>query len=149
MPARISLDAYPGRSFAGTVRRIAPYVVDVEKQARTVDIEVNFADPADTDPLLIGYSADVEVILETREDALRVPTEALLEGHRLLVFDEDDGVLEARSVETGIASWQFTEIATGVSAGERIVLSVAREGVREGVAAVPEVGPPASRFDPP
>ena len=44
-PVRITLDALPGRSFAGTVRRIAPYVTAVEKQARTVEIEVDFADP--------------------------------------------------------------------------------------------------------
>ena len=138
MPVRISLDAYPGRTFPGTVRRIAPYVIDVEKQARTVDVEVNFLDPADSAELLIGYSADIEIVLETRDDTLRVPTESLLEGNRLLVYDADEGVLEGRSVEIGIANWQFTEVATGVAAGERVVLSVAREGVGEGVDAVPE-----------
>ena len=136
MPARITLDAYPGRSFAGRVRRIAPYVVDVEKQARTVDVEVEFDDRADTNDLLIGYSADIEVVLETRDDRLRVPTESLLEGKRVLVLD--GAVLARRDVETGIANWQFTEITRGVDAGERVVLSVAREGVRDGAAAVPD-----------
>ena len=138
MPTRITLDAYPGRSFAGTVRRIAPYVVDVEKQARTVDVEVNFADAADTQDLLIGYSADIEVVLATRDDALRIPTEALLDGNRLLVFDAGSGLVKARPVKTGIANWQFSEITDGVTAGERIVLSVAREGVHDGVRAVVE-----------
>lgn len=138
MPARITLDAYPGRSFAGSVRRVAPYVLDVEKQARTVDVEVSFRDPGDTEALLIGYSADIEIVLEARDDRLRIPTEALLEGKRVLVFDADDGVLVARDVETGIANWQFTEIAHGIAAGERVVLSIAREGVRDGAAAVAE-----------
>ena len=136
MPARVTLDAYPGRSFAGRVRRIAPYVVDVEKQARTVDVEVEFADAADTENLLIGYSADIEVVLDTRDDRLRVPTESLLEGKRVLVLG--DGTLESREVKTGIANWQFTEIAGGVEAGERVVLSVGREGVHDGAAAVPD-----------
>lgn len=136
MLARLTLDAYPGRSFTGRVRRIAPYVVDVEKQARTVDVEVDFVDAADTEDLLIGYSADIEVVLETRDDRLRVPTEALLEGRRVLVLA--DGVLESRDVRTGIANWQFTEIVDGAAAGERVVLSVAREGVRDGAAAVPD-----------
>lgn len=138
MPARISLDAYPGRTFAGTVRRIAPYVVDVEKQARTVDVEVHFTDAGEPEQLLIGYSADIEIVLETRDDALRVPTETLLEGNRLLVFDADGGVLVARDIATGIANWQFTEVERGVAAGERVVVSVAREGVADGVAAIPE-----------
>lgn len=136
MPARISLDAFPGRSFTGRVRRIAPYVVDVEKQARTVDVEVDFVEPGDTADLLIGYSADIEVVLETRDDRLRVPTEALLEGKRVLVLG--DGALASRDVEPGIANWQFTEVTRGLDEGERVVLSVAREGVRDGVAAVPD-----------
>ncbi|MBY0279830.1 efflux RND transporter periplasmic adaptor subunit, partial [Candidatus Binatia bacterium] len=139
MPARITLDAFPGRSFPGRVRRIAPYVVDVEKQARTVDVEVDFLDPGDTADLLIGYSADIEVVLETRDDRLRIPTESLLEGKRVLVLL--DGALASRDVETGIANWQFTEITRGVEQGERVVLSVAREGVRDGVAAVPDESP--------
>jgi HlyD family secretion protein len=140
LPARITLDAYPGRTFAGRVRRIAPYVLDVEKQARTVDVEVVFTDPADTETLLIGYSADIEVVLDTRDDGLRVPTEALLDGKRVLVLDPDDDVLVERDVATGIANWQFTEVTRGVDAGERVVLSVAREGVRAGASAVIEDG---------
>lgn len=140
MPARITLDAYPGRTFPGRVRRIAPYVLDVEKQARTVDVEVVFSEPADTETLLIGYSADIEVVLHAREDGLRVPTEALLEGKRVLVFDPEDEVLVEREVETGIANWQFTEVTHGVDAGERVVLSVAREGVRDGASAVVDDG---------
>ena len=45
MPARITLDAFPASTFAGHVRRIAPYVLGVEKQARTVEVEVEFDDP--------------------------------------------------------------------------------------------------------
>jgi HlyD family secretion protein len=45
-PVRISLDALPRQSFPGKVRRVAPYVSAVEKQARTVDIEATFDDPA-------------------------------------------------------------------------------------------------------
>ena len=66
-PVRITLDALPGRSFAGKVRRIAPYVTAVEKQARTVEIEVDFDDPQSAGRLLVGYSADVEVILDVRQ----------------------------------------------------------------------------------
>ena len=58
MPVRITLDAFPNESFAGQVRRIAPYVLEVEKQARTVDVEADFTNPADYSRLLAGYSAD-------------------------------------------------------------------------------------------
>jgi HlyD family secretion protein len=87
-PVRISLDALPGRSFAGKVRRIAPYVSAVEKQARTVEIEVDFDDPRSAGRLLVGYSADVEVILDVRHDVLRVPSSALLRGERVLLLQD-------------------------------------------------------------
>jgi HlyD family secretion protein len=142
MPARVTLDAFPGRSFAGHVRRIAPYVTEVEKQARTVDVEVEIDDRKDTEELLIGYSADIEVVLETRDDRLRVPTESLLEGKRVLVLE--NGILARHDVEVGITNWQFSEITRGVDAGDAVVLSVAREGVHEGVRAVPDETAPTT-----
>ena len=42
MEARVIMDAFGDKHFAGRVRRIAPYVLDLEKQARTVDVEVEF-----------------------------------------------------------------------------------------------------------
>jgi HlyD family secretion protein len=96
-----------------------------------VDVEVNFADPKGADGLLVGYSADVEVILEVRDNTLRVPTAALQEGGRLLVVGSDN-VLESRTVQTGVANWEFTEVLGGVNAGERIVTSLEREGVKAG-----------------
>jgi HlyD family secretion protein len=131
-PVRISLDALPGRSFPGTVRRVAPYVSAVEKQARTVDIEATFDDPAAAGRLLVGYSADVEVILAVRDAVLRVPTSALLEGNRVLVA-QADGLLAERRVRTGLANWEYTEVSEGLQAGERVVTSLERAGVRAGV----------------
>ncbi|MDH5539857.1 MAG: efflux RND transporter periplasmic adaptor subunit, partial [Rhizobacter sp.] len=86
-PVRISLDALPGRAFPGRVRRIAPYVTAVEKQARTVEVEATFDDPKAAGRLLVGYSADVEVILRRRDDVVRVPTSALLPGSRVLLIE--------------------------------------------------------------
>ena len=137
LPARISLDAFPGRKFPGHVRRVAPYVLDREKQARTVEIEAEFENPEGTG-LLTGYSADVEVVLAERADALRVPSSVILPDHKVYVFDAASGKLVARPVETGVANWEFTEIVGGLSAGERVVSSIDRAGVRDGAAAVAE-----------
>ncbi len=128
---RISLDALPKRSFAGKVRRVAPYVSAVEKQARTVDIEATFDDPAAPGKLLVGYSADVEVILAVRTQVLRVPTSALLEGGRVLVAG-DDGRLQERTIRPGLANWEFTEVLDGLQPGERVVTSLERAGVKAG-----------------
>jgi HlyD family secretion protein len=135
-PANITIDALPGRRFPGRVRRVAPYVVDLEKQARTVDVEVEFSNPEDVKTLLVGYSADAEIILDAHENVLRVPTQALLEGNRVLVVN--DGVLHERHVQTGISNWQVTEVISGLRQGEKVVLSVERKGVVPGAKAVVE-----------
>jgi HlyD family secretion protein len=137
LPARISLDAFPARSFAGHVRRVAPYVLDQEKQARTVEIEAEFDDPA-TAGLLAGYSADVEVILEERADTLRLPTSVILPDKTVYVFDATSGTIAARAVETGIANWEFSEIVSGLAAGDRVVSSIDRDGVVDGAVVTPE-----------
>ncbi len=142
MPARILLDAFGNHPFAGRVQRIAPYVLDVEKQARTVEVEVEFNDPQDIARLLAGYSADVEIILERRENVLRIPTEALLEGHRVLVFDTASGQLQQRDIKTGLSNWQYSEIISGLAVGDLVVSSIDREGVRDGARAVLEGGAP-------
>jgi HlyD family secretion protein len=132
MPARVTLDAFRDRSFPAHVRRVAPYVLDTEKQARTVEVEAEVDEMGDA-LLLPGYSADVEVILAERADVLRVPTRALLEGRRVYLLE--DGRVRAREVTTGLGNWEYTEITGGLEAGERVVISIDREGLADGVAA--------------
>jgi HlyD family secretion protein len=141
MPARITLDAYGDRAFEGRVRRVAPYVQALEKQARTVDVEVEFVREQDRERLLAGYSADVEVILEVRSDTLRIPTEAVVDNDRVYVLTAD-GAIDEREVKTGVANWDFTEVLEGVEADELIVTSVDREGVEDGAAAALESAAP-------
>ena len=130
-PARITLDALPGQTFSGKVRRIAPYVTEVEKQARTVDVEVDFDTPPEQ-ILLMGYSADVEAIVEHRDNVLRVPTQAIQQDGSVLVLGAGDK-LEMRSLKTGLANWAFTEIVSGLNAGDRVLLSFDQDGVKAGV----------------
>lgn len=138
MEARITLDAFDNQNFLGAVRRVAPYVFEVEKQARTVDIEAVFMDPDQYKQLLPGYSADLEIILDTRIDVIRVPTEALIKGNNVLVFDEDEETLHKKEIEIGLSNWQFTEVLKGLKAGDKIALSIDREGIVDGAYVSPE-----------
>jgi len=112
------------------VKRVAPYITAVEKQARTVEVDVDFVRPDEARGMLVGYSADVEIVLDTRPDVLRVPTSALREGQRVLV--EQNGVLVERSLRTGLSTWEQPEVVEGLQAGERIVTSLERTGVAAG-----------------
>ncbi|MDH3948794.1 MAG: efflux RND transporter periplasmic adaptor subunit [Gammaproteobacteria bacterium] len=137
MPAKISLDAFANKIFAGTVKRVAPYVLDVEKQARTVDVEVDFANVEDSQNMLPGYSADIEVILAAQNHTLRIPTEAILEGNKVLVLGAD-GLLTERQIESGLSNWEFTEVVTGLKENESVVVTVDRDGVEDGARAESE-----------
>jgi HlyD family secretion protein len=132
MPARITLDALPGKIFKGTVRRVAPYVLEVEKQARTVDVETNFVDEnPNIKRLLAGFSADAEVIIDHRDNVLRVPTQALIEGNKVWLVNSGN-TLESRIVKTGLSNWSYTEIREGLDMGDRVVTTLDREGIKAG-----------------
>jgi HlyD family secretion protein len=127
---RITMDSYPGKTLAGKVTRVAPYVVDVKEQNRTFEIEVEFADSDFALKLLPGTSADVVVILNSRESVLRIPSYAVLEGGRVLVVKE--GRLVATTVKTGLKNWEFAEVLEGLRAGEAVAVSLDRAEVKEG-----------------
>ena len=139
-PVRVTIDPFPGRSFPGRIVRIAPYVLEVEKQNRTLEVEVELEDVEFAATLLPGTSADIEVILEVKEDVLRIPSYALMPGSRVLVFA--DGLLEERKVETGIRNWDWTEILGGLDEGEALVTNLDRSDVTAGTRAVIEEGEP-------
>ncbi len=134
MRASITLDAFPNRRFDALVRRVAPYVLDLEKQARTVEIEAEIKQSVEAN-LLPGYSADVEVIIDVAKDTPRIPTQALLDDNKVLVLDESTGTLVARDVEIGLRNWEYTQIVKGVKVGELVVTSIDREGVVDGAIA--------------
>jgi HlyD family secretion protein len=138
MEARITLDAFPKRVFKGQTRSISPYVLEQAKQARTVEIEVNFQENLRDINLLVGYSADVEIIIEGRPRVVRIATESLMKDGHVYVVDPKSNRLQYRKTASGLANWQFTEIREGVAAGEQVVTTIDRQGLGDGVPVVIE-----------
>ena len=136
MTARISMDAFGNQEFPATVRRVAPYVLDLEKQARTVEIEAVFDNPDQT--LLPGYSADIEVIIDRVENVLSIPTQLIMRDNYVYVIDPETMTLTKEQIEIGIGNWQYTEVTNGLSKDDQVVLSVDREGVKAGIVVVVE-----------
>jgi HlyD family secretion protein len=112
-------------------------VLDLERQARTVEIDVLFDDPDIKARLLVGYSADIDIILETHNNVLRVPTEAVMEDDQVYRYNRGSGTLELISITVGISNWSFTEVTEGLDAGDEIVLSLDQPGLAAGIAVVP------------
>jgi HlyD family secretion protein len=140
LPARVAVDSFPAKRFPGHVVRVGAYVLDLEEQNRTVEIEVELDDGAFASTLLPGTSADVEVVLATHEGVLRIPTAALLSGDKVLVVD--GRTLVERPVTVGLKNWDVTEITAGLAEGERVVTSLDRAEVKAGARVVVQAGPP-------
>ena len=133
MDARVIMDAFRDKNFPARVRRIDPYVLDLEKQARTVDVEVEFALSIDLDDFLAGYSADVEIITAVEENVLRIPTQALLEGNKVYVYRPHDQKLQDRTVKIGLSNWDNTQITEGLQEGETVIISTDKPGLKDGI----------------
>lgn len=130
LPVRITLDAFRGQSFQGKLTYLSSFVETRQEQNRTLRVEAEF-DEAQLPPnLLPGLSADVEIILDARDDVLRIPTYALLEDNRVLLVEGDR--LVERKVAVGLHNWSYTEITSGLSAGEAVVVSLDRPEVKTG-----------------
>lgn len=122
METRVTLDAFQDQTFTGLVSRIAPYVQDLEKQARTVDVDVTLSSLPQGIDLLIGYSADIEVITASRDNVVRIPTELLLEGNKVLTV-QNDAITEV-PLTLGLTNWTWSEVTAGLKAGDAVINSL-------------------------
>lgn len=118
----IRADAFPGRVFDGTVAEITPKGDPV---ARSFRVRVRL--PADT-PLMIGMTADCNIIVEDRREALLVPVTAVVDGKLWLV---QDGALVQRSVAVGVSGEKLVEVRTGLAEGDLVVVAP-NSGLRAG-----------------
>ena len=133
MEARVIMDAFGEKHFPGRVRRIDPYVLDLEKQARTVDVEIEFESEDNGETFLAGYSADVEIIIEVKEDVLRIPTQSLLDNNKVYVYQPQSKTLQEKTVKTGLSNWDNTQVVDGLQEGDFVVISTDRPGLEDGV----------------
>jgi HlyD family secretion protein len=129
--ARVTLDAFPGRTLRGRVYKISPAVSGERQEARTFTIRVS---PEEGKELLKpGMSADVEVIVARRPGALFVPTQALLEREgRKRVYLVADGAARITAVKVGESNWSFTEILEGLREGDQVVVNPDTAGLTDG-----------------
>ena len=130
LKSRITMDAFGQKEFPATVRRVAPYVLDLEKQARTVEIEAVFDNPQEF--LLPGYSADITIIVDTSEETLSIPSQAVMGGNSVYLINSD-GTISEKEIEVGLSNWQVTEVLSGLTVDDQIVLSIDRKGLEDGV----------------
>ncbi|MBU0718645.1 MAG: efflux RND transporter periplasmic adaptor subunit [Planctomycetes bacterium] len=142
--ASVEVEGVPGKQFAGKVTKIAA-VADTQNQWLNPDLkeyetEVTL-EPTDV-PLRPGVTAHVEILVETVENAIAAPVQAVYTktGCRY-VFRENGSGVEPVEVGIGAISTEWVEITSGLSAGDEILLAFDEEHVRLIPDAAPDAGP--------
>jgi len=144
--AIIQVDAMPGISLPSKVTHISPIatiqqgVVNYEVKVEIESLEAVMQErqeggmplpPGDgLLPMMLedfqlreGLTVTVSIIVEERDDVLLVPNGVIIrQGLETYVQVLEDGVIEQRSIITGISDWQYTEVIEGLSEGEKVVV---------------------------
>ncbi len=116
------------RTFPGKVARFS---VDVKASTRTMHTEVDI--PNTQHVLVPGLYAEADLILDRKDDVPSVPLQAInREGDKTTVYlVGNDNTIEDRAITVGLQTANDAEILSGVSIGERVVVSD-RSGLKPG-----------------
>jgi RND family efflux transporter MFP subunit len=127
MPARVTAQALPGKTFEGAVAAIAP---EVDARNRHFRIEVRMANPDSA--LLSGMYGEASIPLQQASQVLAVPRNAVTtrDGARV-ALRIDNETIQAVPVTEGLSDGVVTEIASGLQQGDTIV-SDARQDLAPG-----------------
>ncbi len=124
-PVKARGDAFPDIVLHGMVSHISAQAVSGSgQQAASFDVRVTFPelDEKSQDVIRVGMSADLEVVVYDKDDAVMVPLPfvRMIQGRPVVRLTGPDGSIEEREVETGITTLGSVEIRSGLSAGDRL-----------------------------
>jgi HlyD family secretion protein len=144
--ASVSIDAFPQLEFAGRITEIGnsaiqPPSSQSSNQQAAIDFEVVVTLTGPPVELRPDLSATAEIVTETRHDALSIPIIALTVRDRSAIdsaavdeagadeeFDDvegvfvvEDGMVQFRPIEVGIAGVEYFEVISGLEEGETVV----------------------------
>lgn len=120
----IQSDAFPNDVFHGTVTSVTPKGDEV---ARSFRVRISIDDYA---PLMIGMTAETNIIISKKDQALLIPSEAIGKDGAVAAVGSDSRIKLVK-IKTGVADMEQTEVLEGLSDQDRIVSPFA-EGVTEG-----------------
>lgn len=137
LPARIKILAVRREPFRATVRKVVPYVSTIREQDRTSEIELT----VDSEGLMLpaGASADVEVVTSTKSSVLTVAPKAIFgRSQDRYVYRVVDSRLVKTPVAVGIAGFNATQILSGLSENDEVVLPSEKSELRDGLRISPK-----------
>jgi len=132
MQARVKILAVRRKPFAAKVRKVVPFVSSVREQDRTSELELSIESEGVLLPA--GASADVEVITETKEEVLALPSKSILgRGDERYVFRVDGDLIRKTPVKVGIFGYTISEVVSGVHEGDGVVMPSDKAELKDGL----------------
>lgn len=126
LPVRMSVDALPGRTFEGTVDRIAPVV---DSGSGTFRVIASFEGGGLLQPGMFGR---IRIDYDQRANALVVPRVALLDDEgEPAVFAARAGKVARVPVKLGYLDGEWAEIRGGLKQGDQVVVA-GKTALRDG-----------------
>lgn len=143
-----SLDAFPGPVYAAEVSQMANLATTIDRGSK-VKYFRTVLKVANTDPTMKpGMTAKVEVAVETLDDVLSIPREAVFEGDEgPRAWVKDGAGFTARAVELGKKNATHVVILSGLSEGDVVALADPSDASGGGEGAKPGAGKAPSRPD--
>lgn len=123
----ITTDAYPGKVFHGKFRKISQ---SVDLSTRTMAAEVYFDNKEKL--LKPGMFTKIEVLLETRNGALTLPSQCVMNDDKgnYVYSVSQENIAVKKYVQTGIQADNIIEIVSGLD-GKDKVISTGQELIKE------------------
>jgi HlyD family secretion protein len=128
--ARIKVQSFPNRTFAGRVTKIAPLGVEKDN-VTTFEVQISIDNPfTKVNPsgeLKANMTANAEIVLEEHKNALTVPEQAVLydKDRNASVWVPDTHGKDGHRVvkiKTGISNGNHIEVLSGLKSGDKVVL---------------------------
>jgi RND family efflux transporter MFP subunit len=131
MPATISLDSYPNKTYDGAVSQIDSKITTLSDGGSIVICDVSFNNK-DFMPIL-GLNGSTDIEFEKTQNLVAVPIDSVFEElNKSYTFKVLDGQVFKQEVTTGVEGDEYLEITSGVSAGDQVITGVADLKLKNG-----------------
>jgi RND family efflux transporter MFP subunit len=116
---KFSCDIYPGQEFPGSIREIAPAY---DPKTRTLSLTAKLRN--DRNKLLPGIFGNAEILVGGKDDALVVPSEAVVtrDNQTGVFMVNGDKIAKFQPVVTGLQAEGQTEVVQGLKPGDLVVV---------------------------
>jgi len=143
MPAELTFEAYPGETFSAKIVELSP-VIDPSSRTMEIMLDLTGRDHR----IKSGMFSRIKITTSVKDNIVKIPSDCVSErfGEKFVYVINADDIAEKRSIVEGISINDVSEILSGLSADEHVVIqgqSLLDDGVK--VKVIKEIPPLSQR----